>query len=216
VLGSVPTAALSFAGIPSTDRWGFDGYYPFVRYFPVRYDLTIAAGISSAVSPDAYEPNDVCEASADFMTLGGDPVASIVEFTSDGGWDNDWLRITADRAGTMVIAFDAISPGGGLSGALLTTATPGDSAWFVAGFKNAPDGRWDGALLQCAPDPTAPPNFFCPAGEALTPNLSLAAGSYDLLIQPDPAVATPYALEVSWVPDPTPSAASEANGGTPP
>ena len=204
ILGSGPTAALSFAGIPGTDRWGFQGYFPSAVFQPQRYDLIIEPGRHTVVAPDAYEPNDVCETASDFISLGGTAVAdSVIDLTSDGDWDNDWLRIGTDRSGTLVVAYDAIEPSLGLSGALVTAAaTPGDTAWYVAGFYGASDGRWDEVLKFCAPDPNAVPNFSCPAGEMLTELIAVDAGGYHLLLQPRSPIAAPYALRLSWTPDP--------------
>ena len=204
ILGSYPAASLSFAGIPGTDRWGFRGYFPTPSYQPQRYDLTIEPGSQTVVAPDAYEPNDVCEAASILLRLGATVVTdSIIDLTSDGDWDNDWLRIEADRPGTLVVATDAIEPSLGLSATLVTAAvTPGDSAWPVASLYGVPDGRWDGLLQDCAPDPNAEPNLWCPAGETLTDQLAVDAGAYHLVVQPRAPIAAAYALRVSWMPDP--------------
>jgi hypothetical protein len=204
VLGSLPSASLSFAGIPGTDRWGFQGAFPSPSFQPQRYDLTIEPGSRTAIAPDAYEPNDVCEAASDFVALSATAVVdSVIDLTSDGDWDNDWLRIATDRSGVLVVASDAIEPGVGLSGTLVTAAaTPGDSAWSIASFRGAPDGRWDGRLEYCVPDPNAVPNFSCPAGESLTDQIAVEPGAYHLVIQPQSPIAAPYALRLSWTPDP--------------
>jgi hypothetical protein len=213
ILGAYPAASRSFAGIPGTDRWGFRGYFPSPSFQPQRYDLTIEPGSQTVVAPDAYEPNDVCEVASTLFMLGATVVTdSVIDLTSDGDWDNDWMQIGIDRSGTLEVAYDAIEPSLGLSGALVTAAaTPGDSAWYVAGFYGAPDGRWDEALKYCAPDPDAVPNFSCPDGEMLTELIAVDAGTYHLLVQPRFPIAAPYALRFSWTPDPP---APSNSGGT--
>ncbi len=192
--------------VPNSEQFAFIGSDVSFRSFtPTRYDLSIEPGRTSTLPPDAYEPNDVCERSADFLTLGAASIAdSVVTLSTDTDLDNDWLRIVTTQPGTLVMDYKLNGVVGSLYGTLINSAAPRDTmrefasgrGGGIAGFTR-PAG-WDGSLTTCTPNPDVGFNFICPVGEGLTNEVQLGAGSYRLHVGTSRAAS--YTLRIRWTP----------------